>query len=91
MARGGAYAASARVWALKYSMAALLELDPESYDNCRARMNKTTYASYRQVGGGTRIQPHSSGIRAAFNALGVGEPAGDYEILAAWLASQVCI
>ena len=91
LARGGQYANSARVWALKYSMDALRDRDPAAYTECRQKMNESTTVCYRAIGGGTRSRAVHSGVQSAFAALGVGEAASDYEILALYLASQVAI
>lgn len=91
MARGGLYADSARVWALKYSMDALYDADPSAYATCRAHMSESTAAHYRAIGGGARRQTVNPGAQAAFAALGVGEAAADYEILALYLASRIPI
>ena len=91
VARGGLYADSARVWALKYSMDALRDRDPAAYANCRQLMNESTTACYHAVGGGTRVRAIKPGVQAAFSALGVGEAASDYEILAFFLASQTAV
>ena len=89
--RGGVYADSARVWALKYSMDALRDRDPAAYAACRQLMNEVTAASYHSIGGGTRSRAINPGMQAAFSALGVGEAASDYEILAMYIASQTAI
>ena len=91
LARGGLYADSARVWALKYSMDALHDRDTGAYAACRQLMNESTAASYHAIGGGTRSRAINPGMQAAFSALGVGEAASDYEILAFYLASQTAV
>ena len=91
MERGGLYAASARVWALKYAMDALRERDSSAYAECRRLMNEDTAANYRAIGGGTRSRSISPGVQSAFTALGVGDAASDYEILAFYLASQTAV
>lgn len=87
MRRGGLYADSARLWALKYSMAALYEIDPQAYAQCRRQMRQNTFAAYRQMGGGRAAAPERDGATAVFAALGVSHAATDYEILSAYLAS----
>ena len=91
LARGGLYADSARVWALKYSMDALYDRDTAAYAKCRQMMSEATAASYHAIGGGTRSRAINPGMQAAFSALGVGEAASDYEILAMYIASQTAI
>ncbi len=91
MERGGLYADSARIWALKYSMDMLYDDDPAAYSACRGQMSDATAAHYRAVGGGCRGEAIRPGARAAFSALGVGEAASDYEILALYLASRIPI
>ena len=89
--RGGSYADSARVWALKYSMDALRDRDSAAYAACRQLMSEATAANYHAIGGGTRSRAINPGMQAAFTALGVGEVASDYEILAMYIASQIAI
>ena len=91
MERGGLYANSARIWALKYTMDALRDRDSAAYAECRQLMNETTAENYRAIGGGTRIRAINPGVQSAFAALGVGEAASDYEILAFYLASQTAV
>ncbi len=87
--RGGSYATSARLWALKYSMDALYRLDSQAYTRCRRLMSEETFSAFRAVGGGRPSQVDNDGIQAVFAALGVAEAASDYEILAVYLASQM--
>ena len=91
MERGGLYADSARIWALKYAMDALRDRDADAYVQCRRLMNENTAASYHAIGGGTRSRAISPGVQSAFAALGVGKAASDYEILAFYLASQTAV
>ena len=88
IARGGLYADSARVWALKYSMDALRDRDSAAYAACRRQMSESTAANYHAIGGGVRSGAINPRMQAAFSALGVGEAASDYEILAMYIASQ---
>ena len=91
LARGELYADSARVWALKYSMDALRDRDPAAYAACRRLMSESTSDNYHAIGGGTRSGAINPRMQAAFSALGVGEAASDYEILAMYIASQTAI
>lgn len=87
--RGGGYADSARLWALKYSMGLLVETDYAAYARCRNLMNPRVYQAYRSIGGGGRTHPERGAAQALFAALGVGDAANDYEILAHYLASRM--
>lgn len=89
MQRGGVYAQSARLWALRYCMAALQTQDSQAYLTLQAQMTPNTRMHYRAVGGGREILPHSAIVRAAFSALGISEETGNYEILSAYLASRM--
>ena len=91
ISRGGVYADSARLWALKYSMEAVYDCDPQAYARLRQQMRESTFAAYREVGGGRRNRGPGHGTRAVFSALGVGDAAGDYEILAVYLASRQAV
>ena len=88
MELGGVYANSARLWALKYAMAALYTIDPAQYAARRREMLPICFELYKQIGGGPSAGSHASGAQAAFSAMGAGTAAGDYEILAVYLASQ---
>ena len=88
MELSGAYADSARLWALKYAMAALYAADPALYAARRREMSSACFELYRQVGGKPSGSTYASGAQAAFSAMGAGAAAGDYEILAVYLASQ---
>ena len=88
MELSGAYADSARLWALKYAMAALYAADPALYAARRREMSPACFELYRQVGGKPSGSTYASGAQAAFSAMGAGAAAGDYEILAVYLASQ---
>ena len=87
LSRGGLYADSARLWALRYTMEAVQACDPSAGIRMLDRMSPTTRAAWRAVGGGRSSRPVSRGAQAVFSALGVGDAAGDYEILAVYLAS----
>lgn len=91
VARGGAYADSARLWALKYAMGLLSERDRKAAADCRAMMRPQTRRAYLEAGGGGRSQPPKRAVLAAFAALGLFEPATDYEALALHLASQIAV
>ena len=51
LARGGAYADSARLWALRYSMGFVKKADTDAYFHLLCRMNPRTYALFREIGG----------------------------------------
>lgn len=91
MSRGGLYADSARLWALKYSMEAVCGVDPRACAQLQQRMHAHTFAAWREVGGGHRRGVDRRGAQAALSALGAGAAAGDYEILAVYLASRTAV
>lgn len=82
IARGGAYADSARLWALRYSMG-LLELAQRSTHV--ATMSPQTLERYRGSGG-AYISAPPAWLSALQRFLGVGGAMSDYEILALYLA-----
>lgn len=51
LARGGVYADSARLWALRYSMGAVKKADFGAYYRLLCRMNPRVYALFREIGG----------------------------------------
>jgi len=89
MARGGVFADSARLWALRYSMGLLRSAHPESYDACLDRMNPCTLRFYREAGGAYAPLPRSGGLQAAFSALHISSQLSSYEILAVYLAADM--
>lgn len=84
--RGGLYADSARLWALKYSSEALSEIDPDAWAACRSQMSARTLAAFRRMGG--ESSNSTGGTSTILRMLGAGSSADDYEILALRLASQ---
>lgn len=89
MNRGGVYADSARIWALRYSMGLLRRMDPALHDFHLSRMNPRTLQLYRQAGGAYAPAPLPRALRALYRLLGVEASAQDYEILALHLAAQL--
>ena len=73
----------------RYTMELVYEHSPEDYTRLRRRMTEATFAAFRAAGGGARAQQPGRGMQAAFAALGVGDAACDYEILALYLASRL--
>lgn len=51
ISRGGTYADSARLWALRYSMGAVKKTDYDTYYRLLCRMDPRTYALFREIGG----------------------------------------
>ena len=54
--RGGVYADSANLCALRYAMGAVRRADPEAYRLLLNRMNHETLRAYRAVGGTVSMQ-----------------------------------
>lgn len=67
-ARGGTYADSAHLWALRYSMGAIRAADYEAYTRMLCRMNPDTYNLFREIGGAVPDSAGSYGILAAYLA-----------------------
>ena len=84
---GGAYAGSARLWALRYGMGILKRTDRSLYSVCMQRMDADTWRSFRASGGSYNPAEPSLIQRAFYRLLGIEVPAQDYEILAAYLAA----
>ncbi|MBQ8507559.1 MAG: DUF3810 family protein [Clostridia bacterium] len=81
MARGGAFAASAKIWAVRYCMGMLRQADHALYERCMDQMNPRTLELYREAGGAYA----ASGQSGMEKLLGVRQ---DYEILAHYLAAE---
>lgn len=88
MARGGVFADSARIWALRYAMGALRRMDFDAYEANLHRMNARSLRVYREAGG-AYMPDDASGFGAALlRALGIDEGLRNYEILVHHLAAN---
>lgn len=87
ISRGGAYAASARVWALRYGMGLLRRTDPALYERNLLRMNHAALQAYRAAGGAWSPAPPPVFLQRLYAALGIETTLRDYEILASYLAA----
>lgn len=86
MRRGGTYADSARIWALKDSLALLRSMDAGAWRRCMDDVSPALAELLRQAGGGT-TKP-SRMVQAVFSLLGIGSGIQDYEMLALYLAAN---
>lgn len=88
MARGGAYAASANLWALRYAMGILQREAMPLHDAALSAMDADTLHLYRECGGAyPDVSPHPL-LRRIHIFLGIESRTQDYEILAPYLAAQ---
>jgi len=76
MEKGGVYASSAKVWALKYALAELRHADPAAFASAFTQMSETTLLVLYAAGG----VHEKTGFFLPFSS--------DYEILARHLAAQ---
>ena len=88
MTRGGAYAASARIWALRYGMGLLRTNDQALYESGLLRMSHETLQAYRETGGAYTPAPQPVFLSRLYAFLGIESAARDYEILAPYLAAE---
>lgn len=88
MQRGGAYALSAKLWALRYGMSLLYQIIPSYTDNLMLRMNAQTLRAYHAIGGGTLPTSLGRFSQRIYAAMGIETYMQDYEILAHYLAAQ---
>lgn len=88
MARGGVYADSARIWALRYAMGALRRMHPNTYEANLHRMNNRSLQFYLEAGGAYTPSDVSGFGAALLQALGIHEGIQNYEILALHLAAN---
>lgn len=89
MERGGAYADSARLWALRYAMGMLRRISPPFYDENLLRMNSNTLRHYQEAGGAYSSAPLPALLSRIYGMLGIEASMRDYEILAPYLAAQL--
>ncbi len=87
MERGGVFAASARLWALRCGMGMLFENDQTLYADCMQRMHAGTRQLFRDCGGSYRAGSPPPVMQWIYRVLGIEIPARDYEILAPYLAA----
>ena len=87
--RGGVYADSARLWALKDSLSLLRRADYAAWSVIRAELPTEIDVLLTQLGGETA--PPGDGALAVLAPLGLAEHAQSYEILALYLAAQMPI
>ena len=85
--RGGLYADSARLWALKDSLALLRRMNCDAWSVIRAELPQEIDVLLTQLGGETA--PPGDGALAVLAPLGLAEHAQSYEILALYLAAQM--
>ena len=85
--RGGVYAHSARLWALKDSLALLRRADFDAWWILRGELPTEIDVLLTQLGGETA--PPGDGALAVLAPLGLAEHAQSYEILALYLAAQM--
>ena len=87
--RGGVYADSARLWALKYSLALLRRVDSGAWSSIRSELPPQLDRLISQLGGETA--PPGDGALAVLAPLGLAESVQNYEILALYLAAEMPI
>ena len=87
--RGGLYADSARLWALKDSLALLRRMDSVAWSSIRSELPPQLNHLIDQLGGETA--PPGDAALAALKLLGLAEHAQSYDILALWLAADISI
>ena len=85
--RGGVYADSARLWALKDSLSLLRRADYAAWSVIRSELPTEIDVLLTQLGGETA--PPGDGALAVLAPLGLAEHAQSYEILALYLAAQM--
>ena len=85
--RGGMYTDSARLWALKDSLALLRGMDSDAWSAVRAELPPQLDRLLTQLGGETA--PPGDGALAVLRLLGLAEHAQSYEILALRLAADM--
>ena len=87
--RGGLYADSARLWALKDSLALLRRLNCDAWSVIRAELPQEIDVLLTQLGGETA--PPGDGALAVLRLLGLAEHAQSYDILALRLAVETSV
>ena len=87
--RGGLYADSARLWALKDSLALLRRMDSDAWSAVRRELPPQLDRLLTQLGGETA--PPGDGVLAVLAPLGLAESVQSYEILALYLAAEMPI
>ena len=78
--RGGAFAYSARLWALRYALERLSATDPEACRRCLGRMNPPLERNF--------IPFDAAEPNPVARVLGIGSVTADYDMLVDWLAGE---
>lgn len=86
--RGGTYARSAQVWALRYGMGILRRDATALYEANMLRMNHDALQIYREAGGAYLPVAPSAFLRRLYEVLGIETTLQDYEILAPRVAAK---
>ena len=87
--RGGLYEDSARLWALKDSLALLRRMDSDAWSSIRAELPTEIDALLIQLGGETA--PPRGGALAVLAPLGLSESVQSYDLLALRLAAGMSV
>ena len=87
--RGGVYADSARLWALKDSLALLRRTDSDTWSSIRAELPLGIADLLAQLDGETA--PPGDGALAVLAPLGLAESVQSYDYLALWLAAEMSV
>ena len=87
--RGGLYADSARLWALKDSLALLRRMDFNTWSIVRGELPLEIDVLLTKLGGETA--PPGNAALAVLKLLGLAAHAQSYDILALWLAADISI
>ena len=85
---GGAFAYSARLWALKYAMEMLRSLDSDAYSACAQRIAGSVREDFIDIGGFSAAQDQTGSVSALARLFGLGEKTGNYAALATWLCAR---
>lgn len=83
MEAGGEFADSARLWALKYTRNALIEVDQDAWSRLHNKMEGTLSSTFHTMGGNATTRNQNS----LFNALGLDDTTHSYERLVDHLAA----
>jgi hypothetical protein len=86
---GGEAAASANLWALRYSMTALKRTDERAWRECTERMNYSVVEAFSSMNGFEPLKQREPGaLDCVLAAVGLGESTANYDALVGWLVGN---
>lgn len=88
MRAGGAFAYSANLWAMRYALPALREMDTQAWNACVLSLSDTARAHLRRIGAFSAKEDRDDVRQTFFSLNGISDAVGDYDRLIDWLCME---